>query len=98
MGPGLTEDLPALAARMEAQGTPFYQAIPGLWYDRRRDEHSMVSRADGNVWAPFYEMPWARSGQELRRMASAKFDLSRFNSWYFERLAEFATALAIARD
>ena len=57
-GPGLTEDLPALAARMVAQGTPFFQAIPGLWYDRRRDEHSTVSRADGNVWAPFYEMPW----------------------------------------
>ena len=57
-GPGLTEDLPALAARMVAQGTPFFQSIPGLWYDRRRDEHSTVSRTDGNVWAPFYEMPW----------------------------------------
>src|SRR6185437_7207227 len=31
-GPGLTEDLTALARKMAADGTPFYQNIPGLWY------------------------------------------------------------------
>ena len=88
-GPGLTEDLPALAALMLAQGTPFFQAIPGLWYDRRRDEHSTVSRADGNVWAPFYEMPWDRSGRGTAADGLSQFDLTRFNTWYYERIREF---------
>jgi hypothetical protein len=89
-GPGLTEDLPALAERMAAEGTPFYQSIPGLWYDRRRDEHSTVSRTDANVWAPFYEMPWARSGQGTAADGLSRFDLARFNPWYYARLGEFA--------
>ena len=54
-GPGLTEDLDALAARMVADGTPFYHMVPGLSYDRRRDAHTIISQADANVWAPFYE-------------------------------------------
>jgi hypothetical protein len=89
-GPGLTEDLAALAARMVDQGTPFYQAIPGLWYDRRRDEHSIVSRTDANVWPPFYEMPWARSGTGTAADGLSRFDLTRFNPRYFGRLREFA--------
>ena len=88
-GPGLTEDLPALAARMVAQGTPFYQSIPGLWYDRRRDEHTILSRPNADVWAPFYEMPWARSGTGTAADGLSQFDLSRFNPWYFERFREF---------
>ncbi len=90
-GPGLTEDLEALAQQMAADGTPFYQSIPGLWYDRRRDEHSIVSRTDGNVWAPFYEMPWARSGTGTASDGLSKFDLAEFNPWYFERIFEFGT-------
>ena len=89
-GPGLTEDLSALAAKMVNDGTPFYQAIPGLWYDRRRDEHSTNSRPDANVWAPFYEMPWARSGEGLASDGLTQFDLTHFNPWYFGRLREFA--------
>lgn len=88
-GPGLTEDLTTLAARMVADRTPFYQAIPGLWYDRRRDEHSMVIRPDANVWAPFYEMPWARSGSGVAADGLSRFDLTRFNPWYYERFKEF---------
>jgi hypothetical protein len=90
-GPGLTEDLADLAARMTAQGTPFYQSIPGLWYDRRRDEHSIVSRTDANVWTPFYEMPWARSGTGTAADGLSRFDLSRFNPWYYDRFREFGT-------
>ena len=88
-GPGLTEDLPALAARMVAQGTPFYQAIPGLWYDRRRDAHTILSWPTTDVWAPFYEMPWARSGKGIASDGLSKFDLTRFNPWYYERIREF---------
>ncbi len=90
-GPGLTEDLAALASRMSADGTPFYESVPGLWYDRRRDEHSLVARQDGNVWAPFYEMPWARSGTDTAWDGLSKFDLSKFNPWYFARIVEFGT-------
>jgi hypothetical protein len=89
-GPGLTEDLAALAQRMVSDGTPFYQSIPGLWYDRRRDEHSTAMRERGNVWAPFYEMPWARSGRGTAWDGLSRFDLSRFNPWYYERTSEFA--------
>jgi len=89
-GPGLTEDLEALADRMVSQGTPFYQAIPGLWYDRRRDEHSVLSRTDANVWPPFYEMPWARSGKGTAADGLSLFDLTRLNPWYFGRLRDFS--------
>jgi hypothetical protein len=89
-GPGLTEDLAALADRMVSDQTPFYQSIPGLWYDRRRDEHSTAMRPDSNVWAPFYEMPWARSGNGTASDGLSRFDLSRFNPWYYERTSEFA--------
>lgn len=91
-GPGLTEDLPALAEQMKTDGTPFYQAGPPIWYDRRRDEHSIVQRADANVWAPFCEMPWARSGTGTGTAwdGLSRFDLTRYNAWYFDRTRQFA--------
>ena len=75
---------------MIAAGSPFYAGGPGLWYDRRRDDHVFTARPDGNVWSPFYEMPWARSGQGTAWDGLSKFDLSRFNPWYFARLEAFA--------
>ncbi|HEY2157068.1 MAG TPA: DUF6298 domain-containing protein, partial [Isosphaeraceae bacterium] len=57
---------------------------------RRRDDHQMVRRADGDVWPPFYEGPWARSGRGLAWDGLSKYDLERFNSWYFDRLDTFA--------
>ena len=88
-GPGLTEDLNSLVGRMTTNGTPFYQAVPGLWYDRRRDEHSIVARSDSNVWAPFYEMPWARTGNGKAADGLSLYDLTKFNPWYFDRIADF---------
>ena len=90
VGPGLTEDLEKLAARMAAYGTPFYQTVPGLWYDRRRDDHTAMRRGDANVWAPFYEMPWARSGRGTASVGLSQYDLTRYNPWYFQRTREFA--------
>lgn len=90
VGPGLTEDLPALAARVAAQGTPFYQSGPAIWYDRRRDDHSIVERPDGYVWAAFYELPWARSGKSKAWDGLSRYDVSRYNPWYFDRVREFA--------
>ena len=90
VGPGLTEDLPRLAERMAAEGMPFFNGGPGLWYDRRRDAHVINEQPDANVWAPFYEMPWARSGREKAWDGLSKYDLTRFNPWYFARTREFA--------
>ena len=88
-GRGLTEVLPDMVEKMKSGGMPFYQGGPGLWYDRRRDEHSVVERMDGNVWAAFYELPWARSGQGKAWDGLSKFDLSRYNPWYFNRIKSF---------
>lgn len=90
-GHGLTENLPELAEKLEADRTPFFQTGPGLWYERRRDEHSIVQRMDSLVWAPFYDLPWARSGQGQAWDGLSKYDLGAYNGWYFARQKEFAT-------
>ncbi|MBE7170861.1 MAG: hypothetical protein INR73_09740 [Williamsia sp.] len=90
VGPGLTEDLPVLAKNLARQGTFFYQTVTGLWYDRRRDDHDTRKRTDSQVWAPFYEMPWARSGQGKAWDGMSLYDLTKFNPWYFKRGKEFA--------
>src|SRR4051794_24890468 len=76
------------------QGTPYISTLPGLWYDRRRDEHSVEAREDANVWAPFSEMPWSRSGQGTAWDGLSKFDLSKYNPWYYARLRAFAQLAA----
>jgi hypothetical protein len=62
----------------------------GLWYDQRRQDHQMVRRIDGDAWPPFYEQPWARSGAGRAWDGLSKYDLTRFNPWYFGRLKQFA--------
>ena len=62
----------------------------GLWYDLRRTDHERVRRADGDVWAPFYEQPFARSGQGEAWDGLSRYDLTRPNRWYWERLRSFA--------
>ena len=89
--PGETEDLAEMVARMKARNTISIQVNPGLWYEHRRDSHNVERRADGDVWAPFYEMPWARSGKGIAWDGLSKFDVSKYNPWYFEREREFAT-------
>jgi hypothetical protein len=88
--PGETEDLKEMVSRMKSRNTISIQVNPGLWYEHRRDSHNVERRADGDVWAPFYEAPWARSGQGVAWDGLSKFDLSRYNPWYFEREREFA--------
>jgi hypothetical protein len=90
VGPGYTDDLDDLTDRMRAGGVAVLDHHWGLWYDRRRDDHLMVRRADGDVWAPFYEQPWARSGRGTAWDGLSKYDLAKFNPWYFARLKQFA--------
>jgi hypothetical protein len=62
----------------------------GLWYDRRRDDHQRVRRMNGDVRPPFYEQPFARSGQGIAWDGLSKYDLTEFNPWYWSRLKQFA--------
>ena len=89
-GSGLTDDLQVLAAGMKASNTIGIEQHHGLWYDRRRDDHQRVRRMDGDVWAPFYEMPFARSGQGIAWDGLSKYDLTRYNHWYWNRMRRFA--------
>jgi hypothetical protein len=90
-GPGLTDDLASVVRGMPPGGV-FYQHY-GLWYDRRRVNHNYdgsAERATGDVWAPFMELPWARSGQGTAWDGLSRYDLTRFNPWYFSRVKAFA--------
>ncbi len=88
--PGRTDDLARLARSLAEDGAAALRHHPGLWYDRRRDDHQMSRRTDGDVWPPFYEMPWARSGRGTAWDGLSRYDLASFNPWYFGRLEEFA--------
>jgi len=90
-GLGATDDLEEVAAGM-APRSAFYQHY-GLWYDRRRVDHNYYGSPEqrtGDVWAPFMELPWARSGQGKAWDGLTRFDLTRFNPWYFQRMQGFA--------
>ena len=89
-GQGFTDDLDSVAIRMRESGAVTFYHQPSLWYERRRDDHERVKREDGDVWAPFYEQPYARSGQGTAWDGLSKYDLTKYNPWYFERLREFA--------
>jgi hypothetical protein len=90
VGPGFTDDLDELTDQMRADGAAVLDHHWGLWYDRRRDDHETVRRIDGEAWAPFYEQPWARSGSGKAWDGLSKYDLTKFNPWYFARLKQFA--------
>ena len=91
-GTGLTDDIDSVALWMKRGKIIALDHNYGLWYDRRRDDHERIRRIDGNVWAPFYEQPFARSGQETAFDGLSKYDLTRFNDWYWMRLKQFADA------
>lgn len=90
VGTGLTEDLPTLAKNLARQKNIFFHTVTGLWYDRRRDDHSTLERKNAMVWAPFLEMPWARTGKGKAWDGLSRYDLTKFNPWYFNRLKEFS--------
>ncbi|MSU27920.1 MAG: pectate lyase [Pedosphaera sp.] len=95
-GPGFTDDLPQLADTMARSAVAALNHNYGLWYDRRRDDHQRVRRATGDVWPPFYEQPFARTGSGTAWDGLSRYDLTQFNPWYWSRLREFA-ALAETR-
>jgi hypothetical protein len=44
--PGKTEDLKKMVSRMKTRNTISIQVNPGLWYDHRRNMHTVERRAD----------------------------------------------------
>ncbi len=93
-GRGLTDRIDSVIVEMRRTHTSIYAQNYGLWYDRRRDDHERIRRRDGNVWGPFYEQPFARSGESQAWDGLSKYDLERLNPWYFQRLIEFAEKAA----
>jgi hypothetical protein len=89
-GTGLTDDLEQVTDQMKKNQVVALEHNYGLWYERRRDDHERVRRMDGEVWPPFYELPFARSGKGTAWDGLSKYDLTRYNTWYWARLRQFA--------
>nr|WP_304408015.1 DUF6298 domain-containing protein [Bacteroides acidifaciens] len=89
-GLGLTDRIDSVVNFMKLKNILVFDQNYGLWYDRRRDDHERVRRRDGDVWGPFYEQPFGRSGQGTAWEGLSKYDLNRPNAWYWARLKEFA--------
>ena len=89
-GLGLTDRIDSVIDLMKQKNILVFDQNYGLWYDRRRDDHERVRRRDGDVWGPFYEQPFGRSGQGTAWEGLSKYDLNRPNAWYWSRLKEFA--------
>jgi hypothetical protein len=90
-GVGATDDLAETVANLRA-GDVFYHHY-GLWYDRRRVDHNYFGSPDersGEVWGPFMELPWRRSGAGRAWDGLSKYDLTQFNPWFFDRVDGFA--------
>lgn len=90
VGVGLTDDLDVMTEAMRQNHEVVVRHHYGLWYDRRRMDHERVRRATPDDWPPFFEQPFARSGQGEAWDRMSRYDLTKYNSWYFGRLHEFA--------
>lgn len=89
-GTGLTDDISEVVSWMKNNNVLAIDHNYGLWYDRRRDDHERIRRMTGEVWPPFYEQPFARSGEGLAFDGLSKYDLTKYNEWYWMRLKQFA--------
>lgn len=89
--PNRTENLDKLTDAMIQYAYPGFEHNFGLWYDRRRDAHDTERRGDDKIVPPFLEQPWIRSGSETAWDGLSKYDLTKYNDWYFNRLREFAS-------
>ena len=93
-GLGWTDRLDSVVSFLSSGGFCMLEHNYGLWYDLRRTDHERVRRADGDVWPPFYEQPFARSGQGTAWDGLSRYDLTRPNQWYWQRLRQFADKAA----
>lgn len=91
-GTGLTDRIDSVVKHMKERGALLLDHNYGLWYDLRRVDHLRVRRRDADVWAPFYEQPFARSGIGTAWDGMSRYDLTKPNPWYWSRLQRFADA------
>ncbi|WP_439129964.1 DUF6298 domain-containing protein [Polaribacter sp.] len=89
-GKGFTDDLEEVVNNFSEKNIVALEHNYGLWYERRMDDHERTRRIDTDVWAPFYEQPFARSGQGLAWDQLSKYDLTKYNDWYWYRLSRFS--------
>jgi hypothetical protein len=90
-GTGFTDNLNEVVASFKNDNIIALEHNYGLWYERRMDDHERTRRMDADVWPPFYEQPFARTGGEgLAWDHLSKYDLTKYNDWYWSRLASFA--------
>lgn len=88
-GHGYTMEPDSLVARLAASGGHAMAHHMALWYDYRRNDHERNAHADADAWAPFNESPWCRTGIGQAQDRLSRYDLGRFNPWYFARLRQF---------
>jgi hypothetical protein len=93
-GTGLTDRIDSVVAWMQQEDILAWDQNYGLWYDRRRDDHERVRRRDAAVWAPFWEQPWANTGEGEAWNRLSLYDLTQNNTWYYDRLHQFAEKAA----
>ena len=89
-GTGWTDRIDSVAVFLENNHYSMLDHHYGLWYDLRRTDHERIRRADGDVWPPFYEQPFARTGQGQAWDGLSRYDLTKPNEWYWMRLQQFA--------
>lgn len=89
-GTGWTDRIDSVVNFLDKKNYCLLDHNYGLWYDLRRTDHERIRRADGDVWAPFYEQPFSRSGKGTAWEGLSKYDLTKPNRWYWYRLKEFA--------
>lgn len=89
-GTGWTDRIDSVVNYLDKNNFCILDHHYGLWYDLRRTDHERIRRADGDVWAPFYEQAFARSGQGTAWDGLSRYDLTKPNEWYWRRLNEFA--------
>ena len=90
VGRGYTDDLDTVIFHLQQRRQAGLYHFPALWYERRRDDHGRMMRADAEVWGPFLEQPFARSGQGEAYDRLSRYDLDRWNLWYWSRIADFS--------
>lgn len=89
-GTGLTDRIDSVVNYLKSNGYCMLDHNYGLWYDLRRTDHERIRRADGDVWAPFYEQPFTRTGTGKAWDGLSLYDVTKPNLWYWARLKEYA--------
>lgn len=93
-GYGLTDRMDEVVEMLADEGVAVVDHNYGLWYDQRRNDHERISRRDADVWAPFYEQPFTRSGEGKAWDGLSRYDLTKPNLWYWLRLQEYTRKAA----